>query len=555
MFAVILLLALACIKAAAQAGPSQIHIAFAGNSFNATGMRVQWKTHNKTTPVCQYGLSPSNLTNSVVGESVEYYPGHGFHHHAKLHPLVHDTVYYYRCGTYNNMSPIYNFVSSPKIGRKPEGFSAMIFGDMGLHDSEKRPMLIALEAFGLFANWSASLSRDLIEKMHQEKQIDFILHVGDIAYADNSFTHYEAYTDFTYDKVWDEYALWFENVTTEIPYMVSVGNHEAECHDLQCITDPANYGLYFNNFTAYNARYVMPSRESGGVASMWYSFQHQNVHFISLDTSTGYEDAPEGKQGTIFPYLPSGGFDSPENYERWVIEDLKKASENPDIDWIVAVAHRPLKYLTDEHRDFLIDAFRKYGVDLFLGGHGHSYIRDDISRWGDDVVHIMVGGAGNEEMRFPEDQFDPLHFPEPIMTAPQVIGNGKSKKVYDMHAGHEDASYERCRKWCMHPEVRFGYEHMKTDNFKTEWTNAGVITDKEFLFETPEDFLYRVLGKTDVHDPCDLCGEPGNPENPPPVFTNANMALGKLDVDGDTLTWSLLRAPDGEVLDRIILKK
>ena len=38
----------------------------------------------------------------------------------------------------------------------------------------------------------------------------------------------------------------------------------------------------------------MPSKESGGVANMWYSWNYADVHFVSIDTSTDFPDAPEG---------------------------------------------------------------------------------------------------------------------------------------------------------------------------------------------------------------------------------------------------------------------
>lgn len=202
----------------------------------------------------------------------------------------------------------------------------------------------------------------------------------------------------------------------------------------------------------------------------------------------------------------------------------------------------------------MADAFRKYGVDMYIGGHGHSYWREDVSRWGDGVVHIMVGGAGNEEMRYPEDQFDPVYFPEPIMSAPQDMG-GKSKMIYDMHAGHAKTFYDKCRQWCMSPEVRYSYEYMSSQSFQEDLANAGLITSKEFIFHSPEDFLLRVLGKNDNVDPCIHCGEHGNPEDPSPLVTNFNMALGKLDIDGNRLTWTLHRAPNGEILDQIVLQK
>lgn len=48
------------------------------------------------------------------------------------------------------------------------------------------------------------------------------------------------------------------------------GNHESECHDPACVVNPRTLGLPLSNFTAFNARWKMPSPESGGVESMWY---------------------------------------------------------------------------------------------------------------------------------------------------------------------------------------------------------------------------------------------------------------------------------------------
>ena len=52
--------------------------------------------------------------------------------------------------------------------------------------------------------------------------------------------------------------------------LLFTGNHESECHDPACVVNPRKLGLPLSNFTAYNARWKMPSQESGGVASMWY---------------------------------------------------------------------------------------------------------------------------------------------------------------------------------------------------------------------------------------------------------------------------------------------
>lgn len=50
---------------------------------------------------------------------------------------------------------------------------------------------------------------------------------------------------------------------------------------------------------------------------MWYSFDYGNVHFISIDTETGYPGAAEEK---IY-VLPCGGFG---DQMTWLEADLKK---------------------------------------------------------------------------------------------------------------------------------------------------------------------------------------------------------------------------------------
>ena len=51
--------------------------------------------------------------------------------------------------------------------------------------------------------------------------------------------------------------------------MVSVGNHESECHSPACILDVNDLGLHLNNFSAFNSRWAMPWQESQGVLNMW----------------------------------------------------------------------------------------------------------------------------------------------------------------------------------------------------------------------------------------------------------------------------------------------
>jgi hypothetical protein len=49
-----------------------------------------------------------------------------------------------------------------------------------------------------------------------------------------------------------------EEFTSKLPYMVAVGNHEADCHDPACLADKERREK-LSNFTAYNTRFRMPS--------------------------------------------------------------------------------------------------------------------------------------------------------------------------------------------------------------------------------------------------------------------------------------------------------
>ena len=81
-------------------------------------------------------------------------------------------------------------------------------------------------------------------------------------------------------------------------------NHlQAECHDPVCFLN-ATVRDSLANFTAYNARFKMPSGLSDGNSNMWYSFNAGPVHFISFDLETAFPGAAEEKRYVF----PSGGF-------------------------------------------------------------------------------------------------------------------------------------------------------------------------------------------------------------------------------------------------------
>jgi hypothetical protein len=69
-----------------------------------------------------------------------------------------------------------------------------------------------------------------------------------------------------------------------------------------------------------------------------------------------------------------------EQYQ-FVLEDLRKANQNKNIDWIFVMFHKPMySPLSKQFEEYIIrdryqPSFDKYGVDLVIQGHNHIYSR------------------------------------------------------------------------------------------------------------------------------------------------------------------------------------
>ena len=94
----------------------------------------------------------------------------------------------------------------------------------------------------------------------------------------------------------------------------------------------------------------------------YYSFNYQNVHFLTLSTETSYDEG--SKQ------------------YKFAEKDLKQYSNDKSVDWIVVFYHKNAYYsggggLPDEKdfRENYHPLFDKYKADLALQGHHHAYER------------------------------------------------------------------------------------------------------------------------------------------------------------------------------------
>jgi predicted phosphodiesterase len=170
---------------------------------------------------------------------------------------------------------------------------------------------------------------------------DFVLCVGDLIHG---------YTDDTLalHAQWDTLNAIVEKL--QCPFHYVAGNH-----DIINLTDR---GIYEQR-TGYKR---------------YYSFDHNNTHFIILDNTMTYWSPPQ---------------EMDEEQLDWLKKDLKKnrSAENTFVFY-----HIPsyLYALQRSEEDGLMELFERYGVDMVFTGHHHTY--SYLSH--NDIEYINVGSSG-----------------------------------------------------------------------------------------------------------------------------------------------------------------
>ncbi|XP_072023834.1 acid phosphatase type 7-like [Amphiura filiformis] len=353
--------------------PEQIHLSATGDP---TEMMVTWSTFNDTKEsTVQYGADIYDMAMKATGSRTKFVDGGSEHHtqyihRVKLSNLTTGKMYLYRCGSSYGWSSIFKFRALPDDAQAAKnGVRFAVYGDMGNDNAQ-------------------SLGRLQVEA--QDGLYDAILHVGDFAY---DFFRANA-------SVGDEFMRQIQSAAAYLPYMTCPGNHE-EAY----------------NFTNYKNRFTMPKYED--VQNLWYSWNIGPAHIIAFSTEVNF----------FLQY----GFAPLKHQMEWLYADLAEATKPENLakhPWIITMGHRPMYCTTDDNDDctkdeyFGItrvafeDLFYKYGVDLEIWAHEHSYERFwplyDFKVYNGSVdapytnpkapAHIVTGSAGCRERT---DKFGP----------------------------------------------------------------------------------------------------------------------------------------------------
>ncbi len=183
---------------------------------------------------------------------------------------------------------------------------------------------------------TGDLAQGKLAAVMEHYPIDFILHTGDIAYPDG-----------TEKELQDNFVNVYAPLLKKVPFYPAPGNHDYLTNDL----DP-----YLNHFGKQR----------------YYSFDKDNIHFISLDTNT-----------------PLFG----EEMTQWLENDLENRKRAI---WTVVFFHHPPFSSGQAHgssflvRQKIVPILEKHHVDLVFSGHEHNYERTKPIN---GIIYVVTGGG------------------------------------------------------------------------------------------------------------------------------------------------------------------
>jgi hypothetical protein len=385
--------------------PEQIHLQFGADA--AAQITVSWAAATAVArPRLRFGPAGGQAcsqvdaeerayTDAVTGQTVWTY-------HARIGSLEPGTQYAYQV-VHDGSPPVSGaFTTSPRGRSAPFRFTS--FGDHAI------PAAVG--------DGTGPHSPNAAYIVTAVEQLDplFNLVNGDLCYANSS------------DRPVDTWTAYFGNITRSAryrPWMPTPGNHENEAGN-----GPQGY-------LAYQTRFALPGNGTPAFCGNWYAFTAGPVRFVALNNDDvclqdgGFsglrrDNVPGFGSGDVDPYISgySGGLQ-----RRWLEHELRAASENEDIDWIVVFMHQVA--MSSAHfngadlgiRQQWLPLFDAYGVDLVLAGHEHHFERSHpvrgvlpgsslltpapvsaaAARRGDPAevdtrfgtVHLTIGGGGH----------------------------------------------------------------------------------------------------------------------------------------------------------------
>lgn len=201
-----------------------------------------------------------------------------------------------------------------------------------------------------------------IARRMNTESVSVALPLGDLAYPTG-----------TYQQLEERYFNVYAPLMGRTPFFATPGNHDYYQEEAAPLLDSC----------------VVPDDNVRAEdINRYYSFDWGPVHFVAIDSNTPLAACANGEEAML----------------RWLERDLSQTRKF----WRIAYMHHP-PYPSGAHefeieaervRKYLVPIFEKYGVQLVLSGHEHSYQRSKPMREGapllnrKGIVYVVSGGAG-----------------------------------------------------------------------------------------------------------------------------------------------------------------
>lgn len=324
-------------------------------------MTIRWRTDMLDVSFVRYGTHPGKL-DQIAGNDYRT-----SEHIVTLNGLQPETRYYYLIEGFRDtlQGDANNYFSTLPPQGKAGKYRIGVYGDCGSISTNQ------------------SDARDQFVKYLGNDYLNAWILLGDNAYSFGKDYEYQGHF----------FNVYKDNLLKKSPLFPAPGNHDYQDEPYAAeVAQRSGEIAYYRNFS-------MPTKgESGGVpshTSAYYSFDIGNAHFISMDSQGSQEN---GKRL----------FDTTSTQVLWVKRDLEA---NKDKEWIIVYWHHP-PYSMGSHnsdresqmvkiRENFIPILERYGVDLILCGHSHSYERSKLmnGHYGmeasfNPAVHLLSNSSG-----------------------------------------------------------------------------------------------------------------------------------------------------------------
>lgn len=395
-----------------------------------TSIRITWKTDSNPESLVYYGMDSLDLSNVASGTcqvlSDVGYDNNYFYHEVRLTGLMPGQFYFYRVVTGTENSSVYRFRTQPETGAAEGKCRFLVFGDHQVKADDRYARLLTAAREKVLEKYGGPV----------EEHINLVINDGDQVDLGN-LDHYE-FVHFGPSSV----------LSGNLPIMTTVGNHET-------------YGSL--GISSYYQHFFYDDLGYKGIASPgeedYYSYQVKDAVFLHLSS-----EHPNEEQVA------------------WVQQVVDSVQTDPDVNWLISVAHRPIQaeqfvgdisvYIRDRIVPILAETEKS---TLLITGHHHLYARGQLRDF--PMYHIISGGGSWDQFwgQSTEKDFDDVQKTIDYWTYQIVTLDGSSgEMVVESYAIGS-------------PKLGFTLDNILIDSFYRRF--PAIQPDKPQINESPPDSI------------------------------------------------------------------